>query len=192
MEVWVLLLHLKHRVEYTFKNSLSEKPVTVVLSEYALSYQCDGKETLIPYANILSVRLKRSGKKFVVIIRPADQPEVQISNHYVVESNQTEDRSPQYVTFVRVLHFHLREKSMAYYVCGNNLQNILLAACGLVIVAFGLSYTMDSFQLNPFNSNITALILSFLSIAIIAIVNWAHFPNVYKPENIPSQFLPAI
>jgi hypothetical protein len=179
-------------VEYTFKNSLSEKPVTVVLSEYALTYQCDGRETLIPYANILSVRLKRSGKKFVAIIKPADQPEVQISNHYVVENNQTKDRSPQYVTFVRVLHFHLREKSMAYYVCGNNLQNILLAACALVIIAFGISYTMDSFQLNPINSNITALILSFLSITMIAIVNWGHFPNVYKPEEIPSQFLPAI
>jgi hypothetical protein len=179
-------------VEYTFKNSGSKKPVTVVLSEYALTYHCDGSEILIPYANILSVRLKRSGKKFVAIIKPADQPEVQISNHYVGENNQTEDRSPQYVTFVRVLHFHLREKSMAYYVCGNNLQNILLAACAFVIVAFGLSYTMDNFQLNPFNSNITALILSFLSIALIAIVNWGRFPNVYKPENIPSQFLPAI
>jgi hypothetical protein len=166
--------------------------VTVALSEYSLSYESDGKETLIPYANILSVRLKRSGKKFVAIIKPADQPEIRISNQYVSANNTTEYRSPQYITFVRVLHFHLREKSMAYYVCGNNLQNILLAACALVIVAFGLSYTMESFQLNPFNSNITALILSFLSITLIAVVNWGHLPNVYKPENIPSQFLPVI
>jgi len=179
-------------VEYTFRNSIAGKPVTVVLSEYSLSYQCDGREMLIPYANILSVRLKRSGKKFIAIIKPADQPEVQISNYYVIGNNQTQDRSPQYVTFVRVLHFHLREKSMAYYVCGNNLQNILLSACAFVIVAFVLSYTMDSFQLNPFNSNITALILSFFSITIIAIVNKGHFPNVYKPEDIPLQFLPVI
>lgn len=81
---------------------------------------------------------------------------------------------------------------MAYYVCGNNLQNILLTSCASVIVAFGLSYVFDNVQLNPFNNNITALILSLLSISLIAILNWGHFPNVYKAENIPLQFLPIL
>jgi hypothetical protein len=179
-------------VEYTFKNNFAEKPVTVILGEYSLSIQTDGRETLIPYANIISVRLTKSGKRFVTIIKPADQPEVQISNQYRHSNNLAEDRSPQYVTFVRVLHVHLKEKSMAYYVCGNNLQNILLASCASVIVAFGLSYVFDNVQLNPFNNNVTALILSLLSISLIAILNWGHFPNVYKAENIPLQFLPIL
>lgn len=179
-------------MEYTFKNDLSEKPITVVLGEYSLSLQMDGREMTIPYANILSIRLKRSGKRFVTVIKPADQPEVQISNQYVYSNNQYENRSAQYVTFVRVLHFHLKEKSMAYYVCGNSLQNILLASCASVIIAFGLSYAIDAIQLNPFNNNITALIFSLISMALIAIVNWGHFPNVYKPENIPLQFLPTL
>jgi hypothetical protein len=179
-------------VEYTFKNNSAEKPLTVILGEFSLSFQADGKEILIPYANILSVRLKKSGRRFVTIIKPADQPELQISNQYCDSINQLENRSSQYVTFVRVLHFHLKEKSMAYYVCGNNLQNILLASCASVIMAFGFTYAIDSFKLNPFNNNITALILSLLSISLIAITNWGHFPNVYKPENIPLQFLPTI
>ena len=179
-------------MEYTYKNELTEKAITAVLSEYSLSLKMDGKETVIPYANILSIQLKKSGKRFLTIIKPADQPEVQISNQYVSSNNQYENRSAQYVTFVRVLHFHLKEKSMAYYVCGNNLQNILLASCISVIIAFGLSYAIDNLKLNPLNNNITALILSMLSISTIAVVNWGHFPNVYKPENIPLQFLPTL
>jgi len=147
---------------------------------------------MIPYANIVSVRLKRSGKKFVMLIKPTDQPEVQISNIYVISNDQTEYKSPQYVTFVRVLHLHLREKSLAYYVCGNNLQHIVITLCVAVVVSFGLSYSLDSFQLNPLNNNITALILSMASMSVIVVANWSRFPNVYKPEDIPLDFLPTI
>lgn len=179
-------------VEYTFKNSDAEKPVTAVLGEYSLSLQSNNNEMNIPYASIISVRLKKSGKRFITVIKPSDRPEIEICNHYVLSANETEDRSPQYVTFVRVLHFHLREKSMAYYVCGNNLRNILVALCISVIIAFGIAHVMDKFHINPLNSNITGIILSFLSIALIAAVNWGHFPNAYKPEEIPLHFLPAI
>jgi hypothetical protein len=177
-------------VEYIFKNSYTAEPITIVLSEFSLSLVSCQKEKLVPYASILSVRLKKSGKKFHLIIKPSDQPEIVISNTYIISRDKVEDRSPQYTTFVRVLHFHLREKSMAYYICGNSLQRILLTSCASVIVAFGLSYSLAN--LLPYNSNLIALGLSFLGIALIAIVNWRHFPNVYKPENIPSQFLPVI
>ncbi|MEY4929657.1 MAG: hypothetical protein RI909_381 [Bacteroidota bacterium] len=163
-----------------------------MLSEYSLTLQSSDGEVVIPYANMVSVRLKRSGKKFVMVIKPTDQPEVQISNQYVLSTDQTEYRSPQYVTFVRVLHLHLREKSLAYYVCGNNLQHIVIALCVAVIISFGLSYSLDRFQLNPLHNNITALIFSMASISLIVVANWGRFPNVYKPEDIPLDFLPSI
>ncbi len=174
-------------VEYTFKNSVSGEPTTVVLSDYSLSLLTEGKETLIPYANILSVRLARSGNKFYTAIKPSDQPEIQI-NH--VRITNVEEGASQYTTFVRVLHYHLREKSMAYYVCGNNLQRILFISCVSVLIAFGLSHSISS--LSFYHSNLVALGLSFLGITVIAIVNWGYFPNVYRPENIPAQFLPVI
>lgn len=173
-------------VEYTFKNSVSGEPTTVVLSEYSLSLLTEGKETLIPYANILSVRLARSGNKFYMAIKPSDHPEIQISH---VSVTNVEEGS-QYTTFVRVLHYHLREKSMAYYVCGNNLQRILFISCASVLIAFGLSHSISS--LSFYHSNLVALGLSFLGITVIAIVNWGYFPNIYKPENIPAQFLPVV
>jgi hypothetical protein len=175
---------------YTFKNSPSEKSTTVVLSEYSFSLHSGGNEVLMLYANILLVRLKKSGKKFFTIIKPIDKPEIWISNVFAHSSNESEDCSPQYNAFVRTLHFHLKEKSMAYYVCGNNLQNILLSACALVILAFGISYSLESSL--AYNSNSLALGLSFISITSVAIVNWRHFPNVYKPDHIPLQYLPAM
>ena len=178
-------------MEYTYKVNAAKNPVTVILGEYSLTLHTEGRETLIPYANILSIQLKKSGKKFLTIIKPADLPEVQISNQYISSSNRHESGCAQYVLFVRVLHIHLKKKSMAYYVCGNSLQNILLISCLSVVIAFGLSYMADLVWLNPFNNNITALILSIINIGVIIVINWGHFPNVYKPENIPLQFLPT-
>jgi hypothetical protein len=172
-------------VEYTFKNSLSGEPTTVVLGEYSLSWFTEGKERLIPYANILSVQLSRSGKKFYTSIKPSDQPEIRITS---ISVTGEEAGGSQYATFIRVLHYHLREKSMAYYVCGNNLPGILYTSCASVIISFGLSHSIS--KLSFYQSNLVALILTFLSITVIAIVNRGQFPNVYKPENIPSQFLP--
>jgi len=78
---------------------------------------------------------------------------------------------------------------MAYYVCGNNLQRILMSACALVILAFGVSYLLSS--LLAYNSNLVAISLSFIGITAVVVANWRHFPNVYQPDDIPSQFLPA-
>lgn len=178
-------------MEYTFKNSFSERSATVKLDEYTISYQSDGKDLIIPYVNILSVRLKKQGSKYVTIIKSTDQPELHVSNQYILSNKQSEDISRQYITFVRVLHFHLREKSKACYVCGKELRNILFSACASVIIAFGLSFIVDSLQVNPFNIIATALVFSFLSIFLIVSINWGHFPNPYQPENIPLQFLPA-
>lgn len=169
-------------MEYTFKNSISGEPTTVVLSEYSLLWQTTGKEVLIPYASILSVRLSRSGNKFYTEIKPSDQPELRIASN--------EERGSQYTTFVRVLHYHLREKSMAYYICGNNLPGILYTSCASVIISFGLSHSISS--LSHYQSNLAALTLTLLALTVIVIVNWGQFPNVYKPENIPSQFLPYV
>jgi hypothetical protein len=173
-------------VEYTFKDSHSGKPTTVVLSEYSLSLLTDSKEIVIPYGHIVSVRLARSGKKFFLAIKPCDQPEILINN--VNDMNRV--GASQYTTFVRLLHHHLHEKSMAYYVCGNDLQRILLTSCASVLLAFAISHSITSLDFHY--SNLIALVLSFLSVMAIVIFNWGYFPNVYKPENIPAQFLPVV
>lgn len=175
---------------YTYKNSLSANPITVILSDYALTIQSEGYEKVIPYANIISVRLCKSKSKYEAIITPDGLDPIIVTNYYYLSNREREDRSRHYATFVRVLHFHLKDKSTAEYICGNNLSNLLIWACLSVVVAFLVSFTLDFFQASPINSNLLAVALSFLFIAFLVSVNWGHFPNIYKPENIPMQFLP--
>jgi hypothetical protein len=181
---------MKVSEEYTYKNSLSEKPVTIILSDYALTIQTGGKEKTIPYASIISIRLCKSKNKYESIITPDGHDPIVVTNHYYLSNREREDRSRQYATFVRVLHFHLRDKSTAEYICGFYFINLLIWACLSVVVAFLVSFTLDFFHASPINSNLLAIALSLIFIAFLVSANWGHFPNIYTPENIPMQFLP--
>ena len=176
--------------EYTYKNSLSEKPCTAILTEYNLTLQSEGQERVIPYANILTVRLCKSKSRFKAVIQPDGQQPIIITNQFYLSSREREDRSRQYSTFIRILHFHMKDKSTAEYTCGKNLKNLLIWACSAVLVAFIFSFVLEFLQMNPVNSNMLAVGLSILSIVLIIFLNWGRLPNVYRPEDIPLQFLP--
>lgn len=177
-------------MEYTFKNSLSEKATTIVLNEYALVLQKSGEEKVIPYPNIQSVYLRKKGRKFFTVLKSVDGAEERIGNWFHFSKSEGEDRSVQYTSFVRILHTHLRQKSAAYYICGNSLPNILFLACASVILSFLFSFTIDAIGLIPVNTNVLSLLLSVVSLSIVTMYNWDNFPNVYKPENIPVKYLP--
>jgi len=176
--------------EYTYKNSVADKPCTAVLTDYNLTIQSDGREQIIPYANILSIRLCKAKNKYRAYIYPDGGSPITITNQFYLSGSEHEDRSSQYATFIRILHFHLKDKSTAEYMCGENLKNLLTWACGAVVVVFIVSFLLEFLQMNPVNSIILAVGLSFLAIALIVVFNWGRFPNIYRPENIPLQFLP--
>lgn len=176
--------------EYTYKNSLSEKPCTAILTEYNLTIQSEGQERVIPYANILTVRLCKSKKRFNAVIQPDGQQPITITNQFYLSGREREDRSRQYTTFIRILHFHLKDKSTAEYTCGKNIKNLLTWACSAVVVAFIFSFVLEFLQMSPINSNMLAVGLSLFAVAFIVFINWGRLPNVYRPENIPLQFLP--
>ncbi|MBL7870209.1 MAG: hypothetical protein JNM78_01255 [Cyclobacteriaceae bacterium] len=176
--------------EYTYKNSLSDKPCTAILTQYNLTIQSEGQERIIPYANILTVRLCKSKKKFSAVIQPDGQQPITITNQFYLSHLEREDRSHQYTTFIRILHFHLKDKSTAEYTCGKNIKGLLIWACSAVVIAFIFSLVLELLQLSPINSNILAVGLSLLAIGLIIFLNWGRLPNVYRPENIPLQFLP--
>lgn len=176
--------------EYTYKNSLSEKPYTAILTEYNLTIQSEGQERVIPYANILTVRLCKSKNRFKAVIQPDGQQPIIITNQFYLSNHEHEDRSRQYTTFIRILHFHMKDKSTAEYTCGKNIKSLLVWACSAVVVAFILSFVLEFLQMNPINSNMLAVCLSLFAIVLIVFLNWGRLPNVYRPEEIPLQFLP--
>src|SRR5262245_48040771 len=95
-------------------------PTTIYLSEYNLTIKQDKQETVIPYAGINEVVLNKSNSKlFKTFLHPegGGKPVV-ITNRYYTSENTVEDRSRAYGTFIRVLHFHLKDKSRANFVSG--------------------------------------------------------------------------
>jgi hypothetical protein len=176
--------------EYTYKNSLSEKACTAILTEYNLTIQCEGQERVVPYANILTVRLCKSKTRFKAVIQPDGQAPIIITNQFYLSNREREDRARQYTTFIRILHFHLKEKSTAEYSCGANIKSLLIWACSAVVVAFIFSFVLEFLRMSPINTNMLAVSLSSIAIGFIFFLNWGRLPNVYSPENIPLQFLP--
>ena len=103
-------------MEYTFRPSLSEMPTTIFLAEYNLTIKKGKEETVIPYAVINEVVLnKDNGKHFRTRLLPDGGKAVVITNTYYASPKEIEDRSRAYSTFVRVLHFHLKDKSRAKF-----------------------------------------------------------------------------
>lgn len=103
-------------MEYTYRSSLDEMPTTICLAEYNLTIKRGKQETVIPYAIINEVVLKKNGgKRFRTQLLPDGGKRIEITNTYHTTAKNVEDRSRAYSTFVRVLHFHLKDKSKARF-----------------------------------------------------------------------------
>jgi hypothetical protein len=91
-------------------------PTTILLAEYNLTIKKGKQETVIPYAVINEVVLNRyMGRQFRTRLLPDGGKPIVITNTYQTSSKDIEDRSRAYATFVRVLHFHLKDKSKARF-----------------------------------------------------------------------------
>ncbi|HMR56011.1 MAG TPA: hypothetical protein PKC10_01755 [Cyclobacteriaceae bacterium] len=181
---------MKMSTEYSYTNKAGDKPCTVFLTEYNLIVQSNGKDRSIPYANITSVRLCRVRNRFSAIVQPDGEPSVTISNQYYTPNNTCEDRSHQYATFVRILHFHLRGKSAPEYICGKNLGGLITWACILVVLSFALAIVLEYLELNPISAAGLGLLMSGVALFLLGATSWGRFPNIYKPDEIPFHFLP--
>ena len=103
-------------MEYTFRPSLDDMPTTICLAEYNLTIKKGKQETVIPYAVINEVVLNKAPRKqFRTRLLPDGGKPIVITNTYQTSAKEVEDRSRAYATFVRVLHFHLKDKSKARF-----------------------------------------------------------------------------
>jgi hypothetical protein len=100
-------------VEYTFRASGKEMPTTICLAEYDLTVKRGKQESVIPYAMIRGIVLNRGKKTFKTQLHIENHRPIVITNTYYSSAKDIEDRSRAYSTFVRVLHFHLKDKSDA-------------------------------------------------------------------------------
>jgi hypothetical protein len=178
-------------VEYTFKNSLSEKAVTIILNPTEMILQSPEREETIGYEQVNSVKLSRlSDSSFRIRIGVDAHPPIVVTNRYFLPSGEFEDRSRQYGTFVRVLHFHLKSKSAPVYTSGKSFRLLLIWSLMSAFIAFFVSFISEYLGLSLIDPFIQAFILTAFIVAMIFLLNKGKLPKEYSPEDIPLQFLP--
>ena len=178
-------------LEYTFRNSVKEEAQTIMLNDFNMTVRSGKTSFTIPYANITSVRLCRmsSASYKMIIHHDSDKPLI-ISNRYVVKNNHVEDQSRLYSTFVRILHFHLKDKSAAEYSSGCSINFMWRWGIAAVVFSFILSFAADYLGFKIMDAYLEATILAGVFAAVIFLLNAGRLPKSYTSTDIPLNLLP--
>jgi len=178
-------------MEYTFRNSPGEMPTTIVLSDHGITVKQGNSQYSVPYIGINQVNLDKIRDKVyrAVVLVEGHRPLV-ITNKYHADQRTVEDRSRAYSTFIRVLHYHLKDKSKAMYASGSDASRLWGQICVAATIAFFISFTAEyagASIMHPIFQG--AVLAAALGLAIIA--RYAgHLPRRYKPTEIPMRLLP--
>ena len=174
--------------EYICKNSVGQKPITVRLLDFQLEWQCGEASGSISYANIIFVQLTRMRSRFKIRIKSDYQGSIILTNRFYLTSSEFEDRSRQYNTFVRVLHFHLKN-SVATFSAGTARHELILVTSIMVVATFSLQWLIIQLSAlaTPYYWFIAFNIVLF---AVAALLIFRKYPKPYLPESIPMECLP--
>lgn len=163
----------------------------VRLSDFSITVRCGKTDSIIPFANITSVRLRKGSNLLykMILHHDTDKPLV-ITNQYFTDDGTFEDRSRMYSTFVRVLHYHLKDKSTAVYGSGCSKEMIWKVALISVMLSFSMSFTADFLGFRLIAPYFEALILTCITSAIIFFIFVGQLPKEYTSTDIPLSLLP--
>ena len=164
---------------------------TIVLSQHSFKIQSADREEVIPYSQINSVRLsKMNGNRFCITLKPSNRKPISIANCYHLPGGGLEDRSRQYTAFVRVLHYHLKQKSNSVFFSGFSFHLLLVWLLISAFTGFLVSFISEYFGMSLMNPFGQALILTCIIAITIVLFNYGRLPKTYSPEEIPFQYLP--
>ena len=178
-------------MEYTFRNSTAELPTTLLLSDEFLTVKSGKEQFSVPYLGVNQVNLdKVNAKLYRAIIHLEGHNPIVITNRYCVDSVTVEDRSRGYSTFIRVLHYHLKDKSRASYASGSDSGKLWTQVVIAATISFVLSFVGELLGVRFLNPIIQGAILSLVMAGVIFAWRAGHWPRTYNPTEIPLQFLP--
>lgn len=178
-------------VEYTFRSSSAEMPTTIYLNEYNLTIKQGKAETVVPYAGINAVVLNKPRPKlFRTQIVPEGGRPIVVTNQYYTSERTVEDRSRAYSTFVRVLHFHLKDKSKANFISGNGAGSLWVWLCVAMALGFILAFTAGYLGFVLVSPLFDGVILAIALGTIVLALRLGRIPKSYTPNDIPLEFLP--
>ena len=178
-------------MEYSFRNSVGELPTTILLTDQVLTVKQGNDEFSVPYLGVIQVNLDKVGPKvYRAVLHLEGQRPIVITNRYHAGPLTVEDRSRAYSTFIRVLHYHLKDKSRASYASGSDASRLWTQVIIAAAAAFVLSFTGELLGFRFLNPFIQGAILSGVMGLVILAFRAGHWPKAYKPTEIPMRFLP--
>ena len=177
-------------MEYTFKSAAKEEPITLVLGDYSMSVRSLYSETTIPYAGITRVQLCKGSRALFKTILHFDGGKPLIINNQPFVTEETVDQSRMYSTFIRVLHYHLKDKSTATYSIGYSKDNLVRMGILGVAISFGVSFLANFLGFSLIHPFATGFILTGLSAGGIFLLYAGQLPKTYAATNIPLELLP--
>ena len=178
-------------VEYVFKNSYKEKPVTVVLKPFSVHVLKAGSEIKIPYVQVTAVRLfRKSGNLFQAVLDIEDRDPLVITNRFHISEADFEARNGPYATFIRELHRNLKEKSDAVFLSGISYNSLVIRFLMGCFSAALIAFIAEFLGSAPVNSLLLALGISVVVVVIMLVYKRRDIAKQYNPADIPMRFLP--
>ncbi|CAN5533082.1 hypothetical protein BH10BAC4_BH10BAC4_00490 [soil metagenome] len=176
-------------MEYSFRNSPNDEVLSILLEEYDFILQKGSEKESIAYANIVSVRITRSGKVFKIHICSDGHRPIVISSRSF-DNGKPVDKFREYALLVRVLHHHLKDKSKAVFSCGGDSDKFWQWIGLSAAFSFIISVIAEYWGLSLVNPYLQAFVLSALGVIVVIALNARNLPRNYSPTHIPLQFLP--
>jgi hypothetical protein len=178
-------------MEYTYRSSFRNEACTLILSESSIIVRSGKREYTIPYAAIRAVQIDKGREDvYKTHLFSEDNKTLVISNRIYNSHKNDEDQSRAYATFVRVLHFHLKDKSKAEFATGVRSTVIGATIAIAMLLSFSLSFVLSYMGIRPIDPFLGGLILAAFSGAAILASHASHWPRQYLPTDIPLDFLP--
>jgi hypothetical protein len=177
-------------MEYTFRNSPRSEACTVILTESAVMVRAGGAERSISYDSILQVQMLSRKQQFQTTLYTLEGESLVITSCFFNEQGVAEDHARAYATWVRVLHFHLKDKSKAVFFAGVRFSKLGLAMLMAVALSFAISVVASYQGIGLGNPWVEGAVLAALAAAVIAVANKHQWPRSYEPTAIPLEYLP--
>ncbi|MCI0751778.1 MAG: hypothetical protein L0Y35_08060 [Flammeovirgaceae bacterium] len=176
-------------MNYRFKDKNDRSETLLTLTVYSIKVEKGDKHVVVPFASISHVKMGRENGYYYLLLSGEGFTPLRIPSR-AFNGQARVDQGRAYSTFVRVLHYHLREKSKAQYAIGMNMNQSIFAAFIFLVSGLASFFIAREGYINiePF---IAGILAAFGITSLFIFLNKGHLPRPYSPDFIPEHLLPS-
>ena len=177
-------------MEYTFRNGNREKTTTIRLDADALRIITGDIFRSVGYDEIIEVRLNHKKNLYFMIVTTLDEGVLKVTNYTYDHTGKRIDQSRAYMTFVRVLHVHLAEKSKAVFQTGSDVSTLMLRVLFIIGISALCFIIAGYYNLLPEKPVFILALFALPAVFLIHTLRVSQWPKTYSSINVPIHLLP--